>query len=132
MEVLHRLDMPYSVNQDRHLYRLKACDKQRFLHKLLAGHLSHSKCLPPDFISYPTSFLDGVLAGVLDGDGSISGQYRHHAQIKLTSDLLIRQLDWILRSRGVISGSLKPFRYHHPSSFRSSLPMFGLTFPLKN
>lgn len=77
--------MPFAEEKEQHKIRLKVSEQEKFLEKMLINKTSAFKQLPSDFLSYPSEFLDGVVAGMIDGDGTIDGYKNRHCQIRITS-----------------------------------------------
>lgn len=96
------------------------------------NQICKTKKLPDDYIHYNFEFLDGVVAGLIDGDGTIDGYEHRHCQIRITSEQLCHQISNYLTTKNVYCGDRTPFRYNNNKSFTQRLPLFGIGFTLTN
>ena len=129
--ILDQYDIPYTESGDRKIY-LKVSPFEQWLNTLLKGQTSATKQLPSYFMMWPQEFMDGVVAGMIDGDGTIDGYKNRHCHIRIASETLCHQLSMYLHSRGIFAGDRTPFRYNRAGSFEQKLPMFGIGFTLTN
>lgn len=129
ISILQKYQIPYTINGDRKTY-LKVCAFEKWLEEITKGKTSATKSLPINYLSYPHEFLDGVVAGVIDGDGTIDGYKNRHCQIRITSEELIHQLSNYLQYRGIFCGDRTPHIYKSHNSFEQKLPLFGIGFTL--
>jgi len=129
--ICDQYDIPYSESGDRKIY-LKVSPFEEWLNSLLKGQTSATKQLPSYFMTYPSEFMDGIIAGMIDGDGTIDGYKNRHCHIRIASETLCHQLSMYLHSKGVFAGDRTPFRYNRAGSFEQKLPMFGIGFTLTN
>ena len=130
-KILDSIEAPYTLSGDRKIY-LRVSDFEKWLHSCLDGYTSASKELSNSFMTYPDEFLDGIIAGMIDGDGAIGGYKNRHCTIRIASEKLLRQLDYYLRSKGIFTGYRTPYIYKRNGSFEQKLPTFGLCFSLTN
>lgn len=129
ISILQKYQIPYTISGDRKTY-LKVCAFEKWLEEITKGKTSATKSLPINYLSYPYEFLDGVVAGVIDGDGTIDGYKNRHCQIRITSEELIHQLSNYLQYRGIFCGDRTPHIYKSHNSFEQKLPLFGIGFTL--
>lgn len=127
--ILNKYNLPYSIDKDEKI-RLKASKVERYLESILIGKTAAFKQLPSDYIYYPNDFLDGIVAGLIDGDGTIDGYKNRHCQIRIASELLCHQISNYLQSKDIFCGDRIPYLYQSENSFTQKLPLFGIGFPL--
>ena len=103
------------------------------------GILPHAsrKNLPTNIYETNTNFINGLISGIIDGDGSIGihnkdkGNHTGNISIRLASRSLISQLSILLRSFGFgISVSYQEQNELAFGSFSSNYPIFGVGFGL--
>lgn len=129
LNILNKYSMPHSLDKDDRI-RIKVSPIEKFLEEMILGKTAALKQLPPDYINYPTEFLDGIVAGMIDGDGTIDGYKNRHCQIRIASEVLCHQLSTYLQTRDVFCGDRTPHKYKSQSSFEQKLPLFGIDFTL--
>ena len=105
---------------------------EKILQTFLSKQTSAYKQLPSNFIDFPSDFMDGVVAGLIDGDGTIDGYKERHCQIRITSEVLCHQISDYLRTKNIFCRDRTPHIYHSVFSFKQKLPMFGIAFTLTN
>ena len=76
------------------------------------------------------NFLDGIIAGMIDGDGTLDSYKNRHCQIRIASRKLLNQLALYIQYQGTFTSDRIPFLYNNPTSFKGKLPIYGLGFPL--
>ena len=118
--------------RDERGFAIKACPFAQWIKMNFKEQLSNTKSLPNDYIYYSNEFLDGIVAGMIDGDGTIDGYKNRHCHIRITSEKLCHQLSNYLATQGIFCGDRTPFRYNRKGSFTQNLPMFGIGFTLTN
>ena len=68
--------------------------------------LSKNKNLPPDILTYNPDFVKGVIAGIIDGDGSVDPENKANSAsqilIRVSSRTLVEQLAILLQFLGII------------------------------
>ena len=128
--LLQKYDFPYSYDDKK--IRLKVCKFEKYLENILMGKTAAFKGLPIDYNEYPDEFLQGIVAGMIDGDGTIDGYKHRHCQIRIASEQLVHQLSNYLQSKGIFCCDRIPHIYHSESSFKQNLPLFGIGFSLTN
>lgn len=128
---LNKLNMPFSIDDDYRV-RIKVSSYEKIIEKMLANKTAAFKQLPNDYMRLPLEFMDGVVAGLIDGDGTIDGYKHRHCQIRIASELLCHQISTYLQSRGVFCGDRTPHIYNSDKSFTQKLPLFGIGFTLTN
>ena len=131
LSILDRYQIPYSLDKDNRI-RLKVSPIENFLEEMIIGKTAAFKQLPLDYINYPSEFLDGVVAGMIDGDGTVDGYKNRHCQIRIASETLCHQLSNYLQYKGIFCGDRTPHIYNSPKSFEQKLPLFGIGFTLTN
>ena len=132
LKILQSLNMEYTVSEKDNKIRLKVNNIQRFIHNIIKNKKSNVKSLPSDYVSYSFEFLDGVIAGMIDGDGTLDGYKNRHCQIRITSRELLNQLSAYLQFKKINVGDRVPYRTNSSVSFTNKLTMFGIGFPLTN
>lgn len=128
---LNKLDMPFSLDKDCRI-RIKASPLEKIIEKMLLHKTAAFKQLPSNYMRLPTPFMDGVVAGLIDGDGTIDGYKHRHCQIRIASELLCHQISIYLQSKGIFCGDRTPHIYNSKKSFKQKLPLFGIGFTLTN
>lgn len=128
--ILNKYDLPYRYDENEDAFSLKMCPYTNWILSFMKGTLSFNKALPHNYIHYNYEFLDGILAGMIDGDGTIDGYKNRHCQIRITSEELVHQLGSYLNSKNIFTGDRVPFKYNREGSFDPNYPMFGLGFSL--
>ena len=133
--ILNKYEIPYSEYEPKDkkgVIRLNICPYTQWIFLTMKGLTSAYKALPPDYIYYSNDFLDGIVAGMIDGDGTIDGYKHRHCQIRVTSETLCHQLSTYLSTKGIYCSDRIPYIYNREGSFTQKLPMFGIGFPLTN
>ena len=131
LNILNKLNMPYSIDEGNRV-RLRVSEGEKILQTFLSKKTSAYKQLPSNFIDFPSDFMDGVVAGLIDGDGTIDGYKERHCQIRITSEVLCHQISDYLRTKNIFCRDRTPHIYHSVFSFKQKLPMFGIAFTLTN
>lgn len=130
ISVLVECNIPYSLNEETDIFRINICPYVNWMNTFERNETAATKRLPSDYIHYSYEFLDGVIAGMIDGDGTIDGYKHRHCQIRIASEELVHQLGAYLNYKGIFTGDRTPFRYNRTGSFEQKLPMFGLSFSM--
>lgn len=120
------------TEESKNRVTLQMCPYARWLSTFFAGKTAESKSLPMNFIDFCDEFLDGIVAGMIDGDGTLDGYKHRHCQIRIASEVLCHQLAAYLAKKGVFCGDRTPHKYSSASSFVQKLPLFGIGFTLTN
>lgn len=131
LNILNKLNMPYSIDEGNRV-RLRVSEGEKILQTFLSKKTSAYKQLPSNFIDFPSDFMDGVVAGLIDGDGTIDGYKERHCQIRITSEVLCHQISDYLRTKNIFCRDRTPHIYRSVFSFKQKLPMFGIAFTLTN
>ena len=129
--ILNKFHMPYSLDEDNRI-RLRSSPLEKIIEAMLIGKTAAFKALPIDYNTYPTDFMDGVVAGLIDGDGTIGGYKHRQCQIRIASEELCHQISTYLKRFNVFCGDRTPHIYKGKHSFIQKLPMFGIAFTLTN
>ena len=133
LNILNKYNIPYTLQKENgRAIALKVHPISKWLNQIIVGKTSAYKALPNDYIYYPEKFLDGVVAGMIDGDGTLDGYKNRHCQIRITSRVLLNQLSNYLGSKGIYCGDRIPHIYSSKNSFKQKLPLFGIGFTLTN
>ena len=108
ISTLDRIGIPYNVYSGICI-RLKNGDNnwERKILTISQGKYAWEKCLCPDFIHFNKNFLNGVIAGIIDGDGTIANNKT--VMIRMTSRTLINQLKVIGHDYGVYFSGTVPY-----------------------
>jgi intein/homing endonuclease len=131
LHILNKFNIPFSLDDDNRI-RIKASPLEKFIEKMILGKTSAFKVLPEDYLDYPSDFMNGVVAGLIDGDGTIGGYKNRQCQIRITSETLCHQISDYLKRYDVFCGDRTPHIYKSNSSFEQKLPLFGIAFTLTN
>ena len=129
--IFNKYNISYSLDNDCRI-RIRSCKIEKELEKMLLGKTAAFKQLSPDYIDYPEEYLDGIVAGLIDGDGTIGGYKNRQCQIRIASELLCHQISDFLQTKGIFCGDRTPHIYRSANSFEQKLPMFGIAFTLTN
>ena len=129
--ILNKFHMPYSLDEDNRI-RLRSSPLEKIIETMLIGKTAAFKALPIDYNTYPTDFMDGVVAGLIDGDGTIGGYKHRQCQIRIASEELCHQISTYLKRFNIFCGDRTPHIYKGKHSFTQKLPMFGIAFTLTN
>lgn len=127
--ILNKLHMPYSLDEDNRV-RLHSCSLEKIIEQMLIGKTAAFKALPVDYNTYPIEFMNGVVAGLIDGDGTIGGYKNRQCQIRIASEELCHQISTYLKRFNIFCEDRTPHIYHGPNSFIQKLPLFGIAFTL--
>lgn len=128
---LNKLGMPFSLDTDNRI-RIKSSPLEKIIENMLLNKTAAFKQLPSNYMRLPSIFMDGVVAGLIDGDGTIDGYKHRHCQIRIASELLCHQISSYLQYKGIFCGDRTPYIYHSEKSFSQKLPLFGIGFTLTN
>lgn len=136
LEILDKIGIPYkkydtsnsfgdSDIKERRTIRLKNGDNnwEKKLKKIFAGKHCNEKRLCPDYCHFNDDFLRGLIAGLIDGDGTI-GQNRQ-CMIRMTSRTLINQIREIGLHFGVFFGSRLPYIQSQNAKIKQTKPMYS-------
>ena len=129
--LLNKFSMPFALDNDDRI-RIKVSKLEKYIEKMLLGKTAAFKQLPNNYMRLPDEFMDGVVAGLIDGDGTIDGYKHRHCQIRIASEILCRQISNYLQSKGIFCGDRTPHIYKSSKSFEQKLPLFGVGFTLTN
>lgn len=129
--ILNKFGMPFALDEDNRI-RIKSSHFEKIIESMLMGKTAAFKQLPSNYMRLPLAFMDGVVAGLIDGDGTIDGYKHRHCQIRIASELLCHQISSYLQFRGIFCGDRTPHIYHSEKSFTQRLPLFGIGFTLTN
>ena len=129
--ILDKYNIPYRIIDDMRI-NLHVGPFQRFLNTMLSNTSAATKNIGIDYNEYPLEFLDGVIAGMIDGDGTIDGYKHRHCQIRIASEELLHQLSNYLQYRGIFCGDRTPHIYNNEKSYKQKLPLYGIGFSLTN
>lgn len=93
-----------------------------------AKYKSYQKQLSGDFIHYQSSFLTGILSGVVDGDGTFDNRGSRTCLIRVASEALIQQLTFILNHFNIFARAYTP--YVSSGLGATHKPIYGINFRL--
>lgn len=108
VEVCQKNHIPYKTYEE-HGIRLKNGEynwEKKFL-TISKGAFAWEKCLCEDFIHFNKKFLNGILAGIIDGDGTVS--FNKKVLIRMTSRTLINQIKAYGLANGVYFAGNAPY-----------------------
>jgi len=131
--ILNKYEIPYSINMQNTTiarFRIKVCPYSQYILSFMINQTSFTKSLPIGYNNYTDEFMDGIVAGMIDGDGTIDGYKHRHCQIRIASEQLCHQLSNYLATKNVFCGDRIPYRYKNEKSFEQKLPLFGIGFTL--
>ncbi|TSC95156.1 MAG: ribonucleoside-triphosphate reductase [Parcubacteria group bacterium Licking1014_1] len=104
---------------------------------------SKNKNLPPDILTYNIDFIKGIIAGIIDGDGSVrmhqSKLYDSLSQvlIRVSSRTLLEQLSILLQFFGIIardrvsSEDIGKISIFNGKKIVQNYPIYGISFSKK-
>jgi ribonucleoside-triphosphate reductase len=98
--------------------------------------LSRNKNLPFDILTYNLDFIKGLIAGIIDGDGSI-GTERTQIIIRVSSRTMLEQLAILLQFLGIVprtgvnTKDIGKKRYFRGKEIVQNYPLYRLTFSKK-
>lgn len=130
LEILKDYNIPYSLYDNSTRIRILKCDIQEFLYNMVEDQTSKYKSLPYNYIHFNDEFLQGILAGIIDGDGTVGGYKNRHCTIRIASRTLLNQLSLYLQSKNIFTGDIIPYIRNREGSFTQKLPMYGIGFNL--
>ncbi len=96
------------------------------------GGISKDKMLPEDILSYNKRFVKGIVAGVIDGDGSINSS-RTSIDVRTSSRTMLEQMATVLNLLGFVArdrniegvGTEREFKGRR---IVQNYPLFGISF----
>ena len=99
-------------------------------------HLSRLKCLPHHYRHYSKRFLRGILAGIIDGDASITGKKEHantRIDIRVSSKTLVTQIKHLTNVLGFDSllrnvEGMGSERIWKGRVIKQRYPLYGVSF----
>lgn len=131
LKLLDNKNISYNLLNDK----ITLHSNNPFIHWIMDtfyGQTSEKKQLPESYIHYSFDFLDGIVAGFIDGDGTLTGKYKRTCQIRITSEVLLRQLSNYLQARGIFVGDRTPYLTKSSKSFQSRYAIYGISFNLND
>jgi ribonucleoside-triphosphate reductase (formate) len=105
--------------------------------------LSRNKNLPCDILTYNLDFIKGVIAGIIDGDGSVRTQKSKHYDslsqvlIRVSSRTLLEQLSILLQFFGIVardrisSEDIDKINIFKGRKIVQNYPIYGISFSKK-
>ena len=103
--------------------------------------LSRNKNLPPDILTYNIDFVKGVIAGIIDGDGSVDPLNKAHNNsqilIRVSSRTLVEQLAILLQFLGIVvrdrvaTGDIGKKNIFQGKEIIQNYPIYGIVFSKK-
>ena len=93
------------------------------IHTLFNGKYCNEKRLCPDYIHFNDDFLKGLLAGIIDGDGTVANN--RMCMIRMTSRALINQIREIGLHFGVFFGNRYPYIQSQRARIKQKRPMYS-------
>ena len=135
LDICNANDIPYVVASDVSEgcaeIRFKINPYTKWLSEIQLGTNSLTRKLPADYIHYSYEFLDGFIAGMIDGDGSVFGEFGRQGDIFSISETLVRQCEAYLRFKGIFSSQVKPeLRTKSSDTIKQAHPLFRIQFNL--
>lgn len=123
IHILEKIGIPYKLDESRGRIKLKNGDNnwERKILKIVEGKYCYQKRLCKDFIHFNKEFLKGILAGIIDGDGSIANN--KICMIRTTSRSLINQIRTIGLGFGVYFSDRFPYVQNQTGKIRQKRPM---------
>lgn len=106
-----------------------------FFEKIISYDYCDNTKLQPDYIHYSYDFLNGIIAGMIDGDGNLAPNGLK-GSIRITSRTLILQLANYLRFNNIFPREIGGFPLDickpGKNSFKSRLIDYGISFNFRN
>lgn len=123
-QTLDRIGIPYTIYEGKGV-RLKNGDNnwERKILKIVNGYYAWEKCLCPQYIHFNYDFLNGILGGIMDGDGTVS--LNKVAMIRMTSRTLINQIKNIGHHFGVYFSGNIPYIQKQSGTIRQKRTMYS-------
>jgi len=102
---------------------------RHLIKSLIKGNNFGNKALHPSFIKFSPSYLGGVLAGFIDGEGT--SKNGHSVLVRIANRQLVNQMSYIGRILGHIVRECKPyFNKQSITGFKSNFTMYGFNIAL--
>jgi len=134
IENLNKLNIPFEQKKRRNRIVINDClIRDLFINVWRVGTTARNKALPPELHSYSLDFIRGVIAGIIDGDGSVDGA---SISIRVSSATLVNQLAYILQMLGFNPSARKPqgvgsIRQHKGRTIIQRYPIWCIAFGKK-
>ncbi len=103
--------------------------------------LSRNKNLPPDILTYNLDFIRGMIAGIIDGDGSVDPENKANSAsqilIRVSSRTLIEQIAILLQFLGIVgrdrvsTGDIGKKKIFKGKEIIQNYPIYGIVFSRK-
>ena len=109
VELLDKYEIPYKTYKDDTVIRLNNGTKNwnKNINSIVVGRYSFGKKFCSDITHFNEDFLKGIIAGIIDGDGTIANN--HTCLIRMASRTLINQIREIGLHFGVFFGARIPY-----------------------
>jgi len=97
---------------------------------------SKDKILPPDILNYNQDFIKGVIAGIIDGDGTVEGN-KSQILIRVASRSMLEQIASLLQFFGIVardrisSEEIGKVHFFKGKEIIQNYPIYGLCFSKK-
>lgn len=133
INILEGLDISFEQKAPNRICVNSTPIRDLFREVFKIGSSARTKSLPANFINYPSSFLRGIIGGILDGDGTID---KNSACIRVASSKLVNQVNIALERVGLSPSCRKPegagsVRYWQGRTITQNYPIFGVAFGRK-
>jgi len=135
VKVLELLNVHYTLcdHGDNGCKRLRAYSTilhDMFLNYFKIGKKSRTTCLPDSVISWKPELAFSLLCGIIDGDGTRSG---NNILIRVSSRQMLNQINWLLMSQGIKSSDNKnggsgSVREYKGKIIIQNYDIFGISF----
>lgn len=94
----------------------------------ILGNNAWTKRLTPSIMNYNKEFIKGIVAGVVDGDGTCTSAQGRRIHIRVTSRALINQLAFFMRAFGYTVREQTPCLYSRDDSFKAKHLIYHMAF----
>lgn len=92
------------------------------------GNTAWTKRLAPSIMNYNRDFIKGIVAGVIDGDGTCTSAQGRRIHIRITSRSLVNQLAFLMRAFGYTVREQTPSLYCRDDSFKGKHLIYHMAF----
>ena len=130
-DVCEKHNLPYSVFVQGHGISIGASLFTKFITKaFLTKAKGPDKSFLPQILQYNPDFIKGIIAGMMDGDGTFPKDWDHAAMFKCESRTLLNQFSYMLRSFGFMVKGLVPKVQYEAFNKKLKTPrnFYGIVF----
>lgn len=116
IEILESMQIPYAVHRKdvSSVYNIvirSKVFKDLIYEKFIVRGRSYTKHLNPNIFRFNKEFIRGIIGGLIDSDGTISGADRRRLHLRMTSRHLLMQVGYLIRMFGYNTREQQPSIY---------------------